>query len=216
MFESLVNFILDLTATWGYFGVFFLMVIESCAFVPFPSEVVIVPAGVLAYRGEMNIFVVIFLGTLGSVVGALVNYYFSLYVGRKVLYRFVDSRMARFMFLDREKLEKAEAYFRKNGEMTTFVGRLIPGVRQLISLPAGLAKMKVGSFVFFTALGAGLWVTVLAVQGWYLGKYGDVIGEWIESNWIWAVLLLVSVVVLWVFKSRIWVFIRGIRAEKKV
>ncbi len=155
----------------SYWFVFIFMVIES-SFIPFPSEVVVPPAAYLAAaKGDMNIYLVVFVATAGAICGALINYYLSLWIGRPLVYRFANSRYGRACLIDQAKVEKAEAYFDKHGAVSTFVGRLIPAVRQLISIPAGLAKMNIGMFVIFTGLGALLWNGILAGLGWWLAQW---------------------------------------------
>lgn len=168
MIESL-GFVQDILHHLSYFWVTLLMAIES-SFIPFPSEVVVPPAAYKAATGEMNLFLVIFFATLGSDIGALVNYYLARYLGRPLVYRFADSRLGHLCLLSREKVEKAEAYFVKNGVTSTLVGRLVPGIRQLISIPAGLSGMPLGKFLLYTTLGAGAWNVVLALLGWFIGK----------------------------------------------
>ena len=152
----------------SYLFVFVFMVIES-SFVPFPSEVVVPPAAYLACtKGDMNIFLVVLFATLGAIVGALINYYLSLWIGRPLVYKFADSRLGHACLIDRAKVDKAERYFDRHGAISTFIGRLIPAVRQLISIPAGLSRMNIGVFVIFTGLGALVWNGVLAALGWWL------------------------------------------------
>lgn len=154
----------------GYTLVFLFMVIES-SFLPFPSEVVVPPAAYIAVtRGDMNITMIILVATAGAVVGALVNYFLSLWLGRPIVYAFANSRFGHACLIDQAKVEKAERYFDRHGAVSTFIGRLIPAVRQLISIPAGLSKMNLGVFVVFTALGAGVWNCILAALGYWLGK----------------------------------------------
>lgn len=145
------------------------MAIESSA-IPFPSEIVVPPAGYMAAEGRMNIWLVILFSTIGCIIGASANYIISYYVGRPVVYRFVESRAGRFCLLSREKMEAAERYFDRHGAIATLIGRLLPGIRQLISIPAGLSKMDFGRFVLYTAVGAGIWNAILAFLGWYLHK----------------------------------------------
>jgi len=153
----------------SYLLVFLLMAVES-SFVPFPSEVVVPPAAYLAYtKGDMNVFIIVLAATAGALVGALINYYLSVWIGRPIVYRFADSRLGHAFLLNPAKIEKAEQYFDKHGVASTFVGRLIPAVRQLISIPAGLARMNVGLFVIYTALGAMVWNAILAALGYWLG-----------------------------------------------
>lgn len=154
----------------SYLFVFLFMAIES-SFIPFPSEVVVPPAAYLAVsRGDMNIFVVVLVATLGALTGALFNYVLSLFIGRPIIYKFADSRVGHACFIDREKVDKAEKYFDRHGAISTFIGRLIPTIRQLISIPAGLARMNIFSFAFFTFLGALVWNIVLALLGYWLAK----------------------------------------------
>lgn len=154
----------------SYLLVFALMVVES-SFIPFPSEVVVPPAAYLACtKGDMNVFVVVLVATAGAIVGALINYYLSMWIGRPIVYAFANSKFGHACLIDKEKVEKAESYFDEHGAVSTFVGRLIPAVRQLISIPAGLARMNLGVFVIFTGLGAMVWNGVLAGLGYWLGK----------------------------------------------
>jgi hypothetical protein len=157
----------------NYLFVFVFMLIES-SFIPFPSEVVVPPAAYLACANPdsgMNIFVVVVMATLGALCGAFVNYYLSLWIGRPLVYRFADSRLGHACLIDRGKVEKAERYFDSHGAVSTFVGRLIPAIRQLISIPAGLARMNVGVFALFTALGALVWNAILAALGYWLSLH---------------------------------------------
>ena len=150
-----------------YWTITLLMTIES-SFIPFPSEIVVPPAAYMAAAGELNIYLVVFFATLGADLGAIVNYYLALWVGRPIIYRFAASRIGHMLLIDEAGVEKAETFFRKNGSLSTFIGRLIPGIRQLISLPAGLARMKLPAFLLYTTLGAGLWNVILAVIGYSL------------------------------------------------
>lgn len=159
----------------NYLFVFVFMMVES-SFVPFPSEVVVPPAAYLACSNmgvgqDMNVFLVVLVATLGAMCGALINYYLALWVGRPVIYRFADSRIGHACLIDHAKVEKAERYFDKHGAISTFIGRLIPAVRQLISIPAGLSRMNLGVFCLFTFLGALLWNVILAILGWQLSVH---------------------------------------------
>lgn len=167
----------------SYLYVFIFMVIES-SFIPFPSEIIVPPAAYLACQTtkilqfhdrtitvpDMNIFVIVLVATAGALVGSLINYSLSLWIGRPIVYRFADSRLGHACLINREKVDKAEKYFDRHGASSTFIGRLIPAVRQLISIPAGLAKMNIWSFITFTTLGAMLWNFILAALGWFLSK----------------------------------------------
>lgn len=158
----------------SYWVVVVFMAIES-SFIPFPSEVVVPPAAWKAMDPDsgMSFVLVILFATLGADLGALINYYLAKWLGRPVVYRFADSRLGHMCLIDRAKVEKAEQFFRDHGAASTFFGRLVPAVRQLISIPAGLAGMNVGRFLIFTTLGAGTWNTVLALIGWGIYKYTD-------------------------------------------
>ena len=142
------------------------MTIES-SFIPFPSEVVVPPA---AYRAasspDLNVFLIVLFSTIGADLGAVINYVLSRTLGRLIVYKFADSKLGHLLLLDSEKVEKAEKYFAEHGAISTFVGRLIPAIRQLISIPAGLSKMHFGKFIFFTTLGAGVWNSILAEAGY--------------------------------------------------
>lgn len=154
----------------NYWTITLLMTIES-SFIPFPSEVVVPPAAYhAASNGEMNVVLIVLFATLGAIAGALINYFISLWIGKPLVYRFADSKLGHMLLLSGEKVNKAEDYFNEHGAVSTFVGRLIPAIRQLISIPAGLSKMNLGRFVAFTALGAGIWNTVLAMLGFVLEK----------------------------------------------
>lgn len=156
----------------NYLFVFVFMMIES-SFIPFPSEVVVPPAAYIACTNvgagsDMNIYMVVVMATLGALAGAFINYYLSLWIGRPIVYKFANSRLGHACLINQEKVEKAERYFDEHGAVSTFIGRLIPAIRQLISIPAGLAKMNVGVFAAFTALGALVWNAVLALLGYWL------------------------------------------------
>ena len=167
---SIINSFFEASPTVVYLMVFGLMVVES-SFIPFPSEVVVPPAAYLAATShEVNVYAVVAIATGGALVGALVNYYLSVWIGRPIVYRFADSKIGHACLIDRTKVENAERYFDRHGAISTFIGRLIPAVRQLISIPAGLARMNVGRFALFTSLGALVWNGVLAGLGVWLGS----------------------------------------------
>lgn len=153
----------------NYWTIGLLMTVES-SFIPFPSEIVLPPAAYIASQGELNLFLVILSASIGCIVGALINYALAYYLGRALIYGLADSKYARLFLINREKLQKAEDYFIKNGNTSTLIGRLIPAVRQLISIPAGLAKMNLKSFILFTFIGSTLWNIILALLGFYFGK----------------------------------------------
>lgn len=155
----------------NYWVITLLMAIES-SFIPFPSEVVVPPAAYkAATTGELNVFLIVLCASVGACIGALVNYYLARYLGRPLVYRFAESRLGHMCLIDSAKVERAERYFDEHGAIGTFIGRLVPAVRQLISIPAGLARMGLGRFLLYTTLGASLWNAILAAMGWYIGHY---------------------------------------------
>ncbi len=158
----------------NYWVVILFMAIES-SFIPFPSEVVVPPAAWKAMNPDsgMSFILVIVFATIGADIGALINYYLAKWVGRPIIYSFADSRIGHMCLIDRKKVEVAEEFFRKHGAASTIFGRLVPAVRQLISIPAGLAGMHVGKFLLYTTIGAGVWNTVLALIGWGIYEYTD-------------------------------------------
>lgn len=162
-----MNIITSLLNNLNYPTIFFLMMLESTV-VPVPSELVVSPAAYHAAGGNMNMWLVILFATLGADLGATINYVVAYYVGRPVIYRFANSRLGHLCLLNQEKVEKSEEYFDDHGKLATITGRLIPGIRHLISIPAGLAKMHYGHFLLYTTIGAGVWNIILAALGWYL------------------------------------------------
>ena len=190
-------------ANMNYLTIFALMAIES-SFIPFPSEVVIPFAAYKAAQGTLSITGVVLAGTAGALFGALFNYYFALYLGRPVIYRLADTKWAHWLLIDREKVEHAEEYFVKHGKISTFIGRLIPAIRQLISLPAGLAKMKAGSFIFYTVLGAGIWNVILAAVGYFAYDMREKIFPYLN-----LVMIALGIVVI------AWLSIQGYNAWKR-
>ena len=180
----------------GYAGIFFLMFLES-SFFPFPSEVVMPPAGYLAYKGEMDLMLAILAGTAGSLAGALFNYYLAMFLGRPFLERY-----GRYFFLSSQKLEKLEEFFERHGAISTFVGRLLPGVRQYISLPAGLSRMNIWIFSLFTFLGAGIWVSVLALIGYFVGSNEQLIKRHLHTATAATVVLSALLVGLYLWWNR--------------
>lgn len=162
-----MNWISSLLDNLNYGTIFFLMMLESTV-VPVPSELVVSPAAYHAAGGNLNMWLVILFATLGADLGATINYVVAYYVGRPVIYRFANSKLGRLCLLNQQKVEKSEKYFYDHGMVATITGRLIPGIRHLISIPAGLAKMHYGWFLLYTTLGAGTWNIILAALGWYL------------------------------------------------
>jgi len=182
--QELVNLIFD----WGYIGIVIMMAIES-SFIPFPSELVLVPAGYLAAQGQMSITAILGSALAGSLIGAFVNYYLAFTLGRKFLVKF-----GKYFFIKEETLIKMEEYFQKHGHISTFTGRLIPGVRQLISIPAGIAKMNLVEFSLYTTLGAGIWALVLILLGYFIGTNEALIQQYLKQITIVVVVLLVILI----------------------
>jgi membrane protein DedA with SNARE-associated domain len=166
-------------ANLNYFTVALLMGIES-TFLPLPSEIVIPFAAYKAGQGDLNVFIVVISGTIGALCGSLINYALAYYLGRPLVYRFAGSKVGRMFLLSKEKVVHAEEYFIRNGRTSTFIGRLVPGIRHLISIPAGLAKMKLRDFMLFTFVGAGIWNIILAIIGYYLYEIKDQIFPYLE------------------------------------
>ena len=167
MLGDFINFIVQTVGEWGYAGIFLMMFLES-SFFPFPSEVAMIPAGYLAHQGQMSLVLAWCAGTAGSLAGAVFNYYLCYFFGRELVLKY-----GKYVGITKVKMRKFEAFFKRHGEISTFNCRLIPGIRQYISLPAGLAKMKLFKFSLYTTLGAGIWVAILLAVGWYLGKNYD-------------------------------------------
>lgn len=208
--SSSTGFVADVL-TWydahmNYSTVGLLMALES-SFVPFPSEVVIPPAVYVACnpdtRSGMTIWVIVLIGTLGALIGAYINYFLSRWLGRPIIYAFAESKVGHLLNLSKEKVQRAESYFNDHGNVSTLVGRLIPVIRQLISIPAGLSKMNLATFTFFTLLGAGAWNVVLALLGWLAYKAADpsVIEKYSHQFSVAIVVIFVAVVAFLIIRS---------------
>lgn len=202
----------------NYGSIVALMTIES-SFIPFPSEIVIPPAAYVAENEgsslnatgsyPINVLLIVLFGTLGAMLGAVINYLLALWLGRPIIYAFADSKVGHLMLLSSEKLQKAEDYFNEHGKVSTFVGRLIPAIRQLISIPAGLARMNFLQFLLYTFLGAFTWNTVLAVLGYVAHGQADLINKYSHELSIVIVVLVCAVAVYWIVK-------RYIKPRKKI
>jgi membrane protein DedA with SNARE-associated domain len=187
--HAAIEWLLQTIGTMGYPGIFLLMAMES-SIIPIPSELVMPPAGFLAQQGKMSVIASILCGTAGSLIGAYANYFAANFLGRPLLLKY-----GKYVFITEEKFAKVEQFFLKHGEISTFVGRLIPVVRHLISLPAGLAGMNHLKFSLYTLLGAGIWVTVLTFIGYFIGSNQELIMKY-SHHALFVVLLLSSVIVL--------------------
>jgi membrane protein DedA with SNARE-associated domain len=190
----------------SYGTVMLLMTIES-TFLPMPSEFVIPPAAWLAAKGEMNIFLIIIAGTTGALIGSLINYLLSYFLGRKIVYAFANTRLAHLCMVTPEKIQKAEKYFIAHGRSSTFIGRLVPGVRHLISIPAGLAKMPLKTFMLFTFIGAGLWNIILSLLGYFLYSQQELLNKYFKE--ISYILLIAGILFI------IYLIIQGIKRKKR-
>ena len=196
----------------NYGSIVVLMTIES-SFIPFPSEIVIPPAAYVASETQsslhvtnsyfFNVLLIVLFGTLGAMLGAIINYLLSLWLGRAIIYRFADSKWGHLCLLSREKLERAEKYFNDYGKVSTFIGRLIPAIRQLISIPAGLSRMHFGSFLLYTFIGAFIWNSVLALLGYIAGGSKELINEYSHELSVAILVLVVGIVLLLILKKLI-------------
>lgn len=196
MLADIIKFIVDTVADWGYAGIFAMMFLES-SFFPFPSEVAMIPAGYLASVGKMNLFVSIATGVAGSLAGALFNYYLAVHFGRRFLIRY-----GKYFFITEETIDKVEKFFKEHGHISTFSGRLIPAVRQYISFPAGLARMNLKEFTIYTTLGAGIWATILALIGYFVGKNEQLIHQYTKEITIILILLLAVGIAIYIKKHK--------------
>ena len=192
-----MNFISTLLSNLNYPTILLLMLLESTV-IPVPSELVVAPAAYHAAGGNLNAVLVVLFATIGADLGASINYFVALYVGRPVIYRFANSKWGKMCLLNEEKVQKSERYFDEHGIVATLTGRLIPGIRHLISIPAGLARMNYWKFLLYTTIGAGAWHTILAAMGWYLHSFipEDELEATIERYNHYIVLAIVGIVAL--------------------
>jgi membrane protein DedA with SNARE-associated domain len=208
MTEAIIGWLADTIFGLGYLGIALLMTLES-SFIPFPSEVVLPPAGFLAAQGRMNLPLAVAAGLAGSLLGALINYWLAAKLGRPFLHRY-----GKYVLIKESSLNRAEDFFRRHGEISTFVGRLIPVIRQLISVPAGIARMRMDRFIAYTALGAGIWCVILAYIGWIVGRNAGVLtsfddllrntdfGAYSTRAFLILVPIIAGVIAIYVFRGR--------------
>ncbi len=195
MLKELAHILVDTIFDWGYVGIFLLMAVES-SFFPFPSEIVLIPAGYLASQGEMSIALIISSALAGSMVGAFINYYLALTLGRKILEKY-----GKYFFISEATLDKMDNFFEKHGAISTFIGRLIPGIRQLISVPAGLSRMNLAVFSTYTALGAGIWAFILTMLGYFIGENQELIDIYLKQITM-AILFILVILAFWYYKRQ--------------
>ncbi len=193
MLAEFSHWLLATVFDWGYLGIFLLMGIESSV-IPIPSELILIPAGVLIADGKMNLYLVFIVSLLGSFLGSLINYYAAMFVGRRFLYKY-----GKYFFVSHESLQKMDEFFLNHGHVSTFTGRLIPGARHLISIPAGLAKMDIKLFLIYTGAGAGLWSIILIALGYFIGKSQDLIMMYLKEITVGLVLFVLAVIVGYIF-----------------
>ncbi|DAB28847.1 MAG: hypothetical protein A2513_10260 [Sulfurimonas sp. RIFOXYD12_FULL_33_39] len=193
MLREFATSLVDLIFDWGYIGIFLLMSIES-SFIPFPSEIVLIPAGYLAHKGEMSIGMIMLSGVGGSMAGAYINYYLALMLGRKILRKY-----GRYFFINENAIDKMDNYFAKHGHISTFIGRLVPGIRQLISIPAGLSRMNLVLFSTYTALGASIWAFILVMLGYFIGENQELIDAYLKQITIFILAALVLLAICYAY-----------------
>lgn len=203
MLIALLNHMLNFAQEIGYWGVVFLMALES-SFIPFPSEVVVPPAAYLAAQGSLNIWLVILASVAGSLIGALINYFLAYYLGRPLIYRLAQTKAARFLLIRPAQIERAEMFFSRYESGSTFFGRLVPVVRQLISLPAGFVKMPLWRFCLYTFLGSTLWTVILAALGYFFGANEAVWKRYyLEISWVLVALgIIVALYFFWRYREK--------------
>jgi len=203
MLAEMAQWLVDIIFDMGYWGIFLLMGIES-SFIPFPSEIILIPAGYLASKGDMNFGLVFLVSLGGSMLGALINYYGALWIGRNVLENY-----GKYFFIKPAALHKMDDFFAAHGPISTFTGRLIPGVRQLISIPAGLTRMKMNLFLLYTALGAGIWSLILIILGYTIGENEALIKEYLHQITFIVVITVFFMIALYIYLHK-----KKIRREK--
>jgi membrane protein DedA with SNARE-associated domain len=200
LYHNILNFLLEFSLSLSYVGTFLWMTVES-SFIPWPSELLLIPQGILVQQGKLSFSLVLLAAILGSLLGALINYFLALKLGRALVIRLADKH-GRFLFIDDKKILAVEKFFKTNGSITTFTGRLIPGIRQLISIPAGFAKMDLAKFSLYTALGSGIWAGISIILGVLFGQNQALIEQNLKLTTIIVVLVVILVLGLIIYKKR--------------
>jgi len=195
-FQFTLDYLVYLVDRIGYLGVFIGMFLES-TFVPIPSEIIMLPAGIAAFEGKFNLHLAIFIGVLGNLLGAIFNYYLAIYCGRLILLK-----IGKYFFVKETTILGIEVFFNQHGSISTFIGRMIPGVRHYISLPAGIAKMHFGKFCFYTTAGSAIWVTILTYLGFFIGKNKNLIKEYLDISIIICVISCFFIAVIYIAINR--------------
>lgn len=201
MLSSITHFFFSIFSQLNYPSIIALMTIES-SFIPFPSELVIPPAAYLAQQGVLNIYLVVACGTLGSLIGALINYFLALTLGRAVIYRLANTKVAKIFLINEHKIKKSEEYFLKYDKLATFIGRLVFEIRQLISIPAGLAKMNIWNFILYTTLGSIIWNMILATLGYFFGANQEIFKTYYKEFSIASIIIFAAIIFLIIRKNK--------------
>ncbi len=191
-FQNTLDYLVLLVDSVGYWGIFIGMFLES-TFIPIPSEIIMIPVGIAAAYGKFNIYLAIFVGVFGNLLGAIFNYYIAIHYGRPIL-----DKIGKYFFVKKSTIASIEKFFNKHGSFSTFTGRLIPGVRHYISLPAGIAKMHFGKFCFYTASGSALWVTILTYMGFLIGENKELIQQYLHLAIIICMILCLSLALIYI------------------
>jgi len=195
-FQMILDYLVCLVDKIGYVGIFVGMFLES-TFVPIPSEIIMIPAGVAVSYGQMNLYLVILIGVFGNLMGAIFNYFLAIYFGRSMLFK-----IGKYFFVKEKTIIKIENFFNKHGAISTFIGRLIPGVRHFISLPAGLAKMNFKLFCFYTSAGSLIWTIVLTLLGYFIGENKDLIRKYLHVTITICILFCIFISIIYILINK--------------
>lgn len=201
MLSSIANFFFSLFGQLDYPSIIALMTIES-SFVPFPSEIVIPPAAYLAQQGQLNIYLVVLCGTIGSLLGALINYFLALTLGRAVIYKLANTKFAKLLLINEHKIKKSEEYFLKYDKLATFIGRLVFEIRQLISIPAGLSKMNIWNFILYTTLGSLIWNIILAFLGYFFGANQELFKTYYRELSMGSLIIFIGIIFFILYRRK--------------